>query len=524
MNPVLPGFNPDPSIVRVGEDYYIANSTFEYFPGVQIWHSKDLANWRLIKRPLDSLSHLNMIGNPKSGGVWAPCLSHDGNKFWLIFTDVKSWSNGPFKDTHNYVTTATNIEGPWSEPIYLNSSGFDASLFHDGNKKWYLNMEWDHRNTTGKEQFSGILLQEFDEATMSLVGPVKKIFKGSERGLVEGPHLMKRGRYYYCITAEGGTSYNHAITIARSEHIDGPYELHPNSHLVTSKDRPDLYIQRAGHGQLVDTPEGKWYTTFLCGRPLPGTNRCILGRETGIQEVIWNGDWPYLSNDTINPDDHFYVDGHIEIVDRPKKVVYTFNNKDFLKDFQTLRIPFEAPIFSLEERIGYLTLQGHESPQSNFHQAIVVRRQEDFIFEAVTELDFSPESFQHMAGLIYRYDECNQFYLYMTYNEVIEQKELRLLEMDHGIARWMSETPISYDDSRIFMKVSVNYGTAQFSYSTDGITFHEIGGTLDASILSDEYADPEGFTGAFIGMACQDLVQQKKKAYFKSFTYQRASV
>ena len=292
MNPVLPGFNPDPSIIRVGEDYYIANSTFEYFPGVQIWHSKDMVNWDMIKRPLDTIKHLDMIGNPRSTGIWAPCLSHDGNRFWLVFTNTKSWSDGPFKDTPNYITTAEDIMGPWSEPVYVNSSGFDASLFHDSDKKWFINMEWDHRKPIGTQQFSGILLQEFDEKTMSLVGPRKKIFRGSDRGLVEGPHLMKRNGYYYCVTAEGGTSYNHAITIARSKNVDGPYELHPNKHLVTSKDAPDAYLQRTGHGQLVETVNGKWYTTFLCGRPLPGTRNCVLGRETGIQEVVWKEDWP----------------------------------------------------------------------------------------------------------------------------------------------------------------------------------------------------------------------------------------
>ena len=145
-NPILPGFHPDPSILRVGEDYYIANSTFEWFGGVEIHHSRNLADWEFVTRPLSTREYLDMKGNPASGGIWAPCLSFSDGLFWLVFTDVKSWNDGPFKDCHNYVTTASDIRGPWSAPVYLNSSGFDASLFHDDDgKKWYVNMEWDYR-------------------------------------------------------------------------------------------------------------------------------------------------------------------------------------------------------------------------------------------------------------------------------------------------------------------------------------------------------------------------------------------
>ena len=192
-NPILPGFNPDPSICRVGEDYYIATSTFEWYPGVQIHHSRDLANWRLVRRPLDRASLLDMRGEPDSCGVWAPCLSHADGRFWLVYTDVKRFE-GSFKDAHNYVTTAPAIEGPWSDPIYVNSSGFDPSLFHDDDgRKWFVNMIWDHRPgaraTLRNPAFAGILLQEWDAASGKLIGSPSNIFAGSAHGLVEGPHL-----------------------------------------------------------------------------------------------------------------------------------------------------------------------------------------------------------------------------------------------------------------------------------------------------------------------------------------------
>ena len=231
-NPILPGFNPDPSICRVGDDYYIATSTFEWFPGVQIHHSRDLVNWRLVRRPLERASQLDMRGEPDSCGVWAPCLSYADGKFWLVYTDVKRF-DGDFKDAHNYIVTAPSIEGPWSDPIYVNSSGFDPSLFHDDDgRKWFVNMIWNHRNPAGAHlkhpAFFGILLQEWDPASGRLIGSAKNIFTGSPLGLVEGPHLFKRGGWYYLTTAEGGTGYDHAVTMARSRVIEGPYELHPN--------------------------------------------------------------------------------------------------------------------------------------------------------------------------------------------------------------------------------------------------------------------------------------------------------
>lgn len=158
-NPILKGFNPDPSICRVGDDFYIATSTFEWFPGVQIHHSRDLKNWELITRPLNRVSQLNMKGNPDSCGVWAPCLTYCDDKFWLIYTDVKNL-DGVYKDFSNYLVTCDSIDGEWSEPIYLNRKGFDPSLFHDEDgKKYLVQMVWDHR--PHERAFYGIEIREY---------------------------------------------------------------------------------------------------------------------------------------------------------------------------------------------------------------------------------------------------------------------------------------------------------------------------------------------------------------------------
>jgi xylan 1,4-beta-xylosidase len=222
-NPILRGFNPDPSIVRVGDDYYIATSTFEWFPGVQIHHSRDLVHWRLLTRPLTRASQLDMRGDPDSCGVWAPCLSHADGLFYLVYTDVKRYgrttvggaSGASLRDFHNSLVTSPRIDGDWSDPVFLNSSGFDPSLFHDDDgRKYLVNQLWDHR--PGRNRFAGIVLQEYAPAERRLSGERRLVFEGTPLGLTEAPHLYKRGGYYYLLTAEGGTGWGHAVTMARA--------------------------------------------------------------------------------------------------------------------------------------------------------------------------------------------------------------------------------------------------------------------------------------------------------------------
>jgi len=296
-NPILRGFNPDPSIVRVGDDFYIATSTFEWFPGVQIHHSRDLVHWRLLSRPLTRASQLNLIGDPDSCGIWAPCLTHADGKFYLIYTDVKRYgrtttggaSGASLRDFHNYLVTSERIDGEWSDPVYLNSSGFDPSLFHDDDgRKYLVNMLWDHR--PGRNRFAGIVLQEYSAAARKLIGRPENIFKGTSLGLTEGPHLYKRNGYYYLLTAEGGTGWNHAVTMARSRTLTGQYELHPDKYILSSRQRPDVELQRAGHADLVETQNDETYMVYLCGRPLRNRGRCTLGRETAIQRMKWSDD------------------------------------------------------------------------------------------------------------------------------------------------------------------------------------------------------------------------------------------
>jgi len=222
--------------------------------------------------------------------------------FYLIYSNVRRWASC-FKDVNNYLVTAENIDGPWSEPIFMNSSGFDPSLFHDDDgKKWFVNMIWDHRDQ--KVNFGGILLQEYDHSQQKLVGEIRNIFKGTPLGLVEAPHLYKRNGYYYLLTAEGGTFMSHAATVCRSKDIWGPYELMPDNPMISSAKNPELRLQSAAHGCFVENADGSWLFAHLCRRQFDN-GRSILGRETALQNIEWVDDWPRLTSGESVPADEF---------------------------------------------------------------------------------------------------------------------------------------------------------------------------------------------------------------------------
>lgn len=528
-NPILPGFNPDPSIIRAGADYFIATSTFEWYPGVQIHHSRDLANWRLVARPLARSSQLDMRGNPDSCGVWAPCLSHADGLFWLIYTDVKRY-DGNFKDAHNYLVTAPAITGPWSDPVYLNSSGFDPSLFHDDDgRKWLLNQQWKHlTDSVGgapkHPAFDGILAQEYDPVERRLVGPIRNIFPGSPHGLVEGPHLWKRGGFYYLTTAEGGTGYDHAVTMARSRSLFGPYELHPDTFLMTAKDAPDSPLQRVGHGQIVETPGGEVFHTFLCGRPLPGlpdgVRRCPLGRETGLARCIWGEDgWLRLAGGGLVPP--------VEIPGGPdpapaRPVERRFDTPSLPEEFQWLRTPQPERIFTLTG--DALRLHGRESIGSWFEQAFVARRQEHFRYRAETRLNaFGPDTYQQAAGLTTYYNR-SKFHLVAVSWDAALGRVLMILscpgDWPNSRLSFALERPVPVPDGPVDLAVEVDHARQQFYWRAGG-DWQALGPALDASLISDEAGRGEhgSFTGAFVGMAAFDTSGRAAAADFSHFHY-----
>lgn len=520
VNPILPGFHPDPCILRVGEDYYMATSTFQWFGGVQLYHSRDLVHWEQLPSPLDRASQLDMRGAPNSGGVWAPCLSWCDGVFYLIYTNVKNF-HGIFKDTPNYLVTATDVRGPWSEPVFLNSSGFDPSLFHDDDgRKYLINMRWDHRMEN--HAFESIVLQEYSPAEKRLIGEPVSIYRGTEIGATEAPHLFKRNGYYYLITAEGGTLYWHGVRLARSRCLCGPYEADPQP-LLTTRHNPEHPLQRTGHASYVETPDGSCYVAYLSGRPITDKRRCILGRETSLAEVVWTDDgWLRLKDGGQLPP-VTYESRLPETVYPPLPETTSFNAPILPPHMKTLRLPL-SDMGSLTERSGWLRLYGQEAITSLNRQSLVARRLDAFRTETTVKLEFHPADFQQMAGLTVFYDTFNFFYLYLS-GDGHGGRELRVLIRDNLQFRdpMMHGVPVG-DASTTWLRVCTDGLTLRFSWSQDGKAFTDIGGLLDCPSLSDEaYSDigHEGHTGTFIGMACQDLSGRRLHADFTDFTYRR---
>jgi xylan 1,4-beta-xylosidase len=527
-NPILPGFNPDPSIVRVGGDYYIATSTFEWFPGVQIHHSTDLANWRLASRPLRRASQLNMLGAPDSCGVWAPCLTHADGLFHLVYTDVKRYgrtsvggaSGASLRDFHNYLVTSPTIDGEWSDPVHLNSSGFDPSLFHDDDgRKYLVNMLWDHR--AGANRFAGIVLQEYDPRQGRLVGERRVIFKGTALGLTEAPHLYKREGWYYLLTAEGGTGWGHAATLARSRDLDGPYEVHPDGAILTARDRPDSPLQRAGHADLVDDPDGRTWAVYLCGRPLRNRGRCVLGRETAIQPMVWGEDgWLRTEAGDALP--------HVEVGaggDPPPasciEELTRFATPELPLAFQWLRSPWPDELFSLTARPGALRLFGRESIGSLFRQSLVARRQQAFCFTATTAMTFKPAHYQQAAGLVCFYGAAKFHYLHVTHDERLGRILQVMSALPDQAQADAFTPPIPISAGTIQLRVDIDEERLRFAWRLEEGAWSWLPEIFDASILSDEAAQPgtANFTGAFVGMACQDTSGAGAHADFHYFEY-----
>ena len=554
-NPILPGFNPDPSICRVGDDFYIATSTFEWYPGVRIHHSRDLRNWRLASCPLDRPELLNMLGNPDSCGIWAPCLSFCDGLFYLVYTDVKRY-DGNFKDTHNYLTTCESIDGVWSDPVHLNSSGFDPSLFHDDDgRKWLLNMVWDHR--PGRNRFAGIALQEYSPVRQRLVGGRSIVFSGTELGCTEAPHLYKRGGYHYLITAEGGTGYNHAVTAARSVSIKGPYEPDPAGPVVTSRHDPAWPLQRAGHADLVETREGELFMVHLASRPLPGTRLSPLGRETAIQRLEYTDDgWFRLADGHVLP--RLEIEppalprakaasalsrgtlpsapphgapssappSHDQSSATPhRKHLSALVHDDFDDErldlaYQWLRTPWPGEFMSLSERPGWLRLRGMESPGSLYRQALIARRLTAPRCRATTCVEFQPDNFQQLAGLIVYYNSSKFHYLYLSTQAGVG-RHLAIMSCEAeptlDVIYPLKDRPVPLPDTgRVFLRADIDGPNLAFSWSKDGIDWTALDRTLDMRFLTDEYGGDSRiqFTGTFIGLCCNDLTGARRHADF----------
>ena len=537
-NPILRGFHPDPSIVRVESDYYIATSTFEWWPGVKISHSTDLANWNTLGYVLNDPAKLDLRGIGSSQGIWAPCLTYNNGMFYLVYTVVSAFYCNMY-DTKNYLVTAQNIMGPWSAPVSLNNFGFDPSMFHDDDgRKYIVSMVTDHR--VPKKYAGRIVLQEYSDIEKKVIGPVKEIYTG-EKIFLEGPHIYKRNGYYYLFSADTGTGELHGQTIQRSKSIWGPYEMYKSPYMnrtsedeaysiMTTRHDPDFPLQKCGHGDIVETPAGDTYMVHLCGRPLdcrnssdaprfPNHRRYFLGRETAIQKMRWTEDeWLVLDNGTTLPD--LCLDFPAETTSSTSLNYYDDFDETILDiDWLSLRIPMDEDHASLKARPGFLRLYGRDGLASKFNQTLIARRCTEFTFEARTKIEFHPTIFKQMAGLILIYDIDNYLYLHISYDEELGSV-ISLLKAENKVYSYpFSFIPLD-TTGPIVLSLKVDKGKSTFFYKKNGDRdFSQLGAEIDCSFLSDEACLEGWFTGSMVGLCCQDLTGFGLHADFDNFMY-----
>lgn len=542
QNPILRGFHPDPSIIRVGEDYYIATSTFEWWPGVRLHHSRDLKNWEQIEYPLSRLSQLDLRGVGASQGIWAPCLTYDQGTFYLVYTVVRSFYCNMY-DTENYLVTSDNIHGPWSEPVALNNFGFDPSLFHDEDgRKYMVSMVTDHR--VPKKYAGRLVLQEYDPEKKAMTGPVRDIYRG-EKIFLEGPHIYKRQGWYYLFAADTGTGEGHGQSVLRSRDIWGPYEMLKENHgeqreeneafsILTSRHHEDILLQKSGHGDLVETPGGEWYMVHLCGRAFadcnpadagrfPNSRRYMMGRETAIQKILWREDgWPVLEAGGTTPQNEVPVPKEVseEVLCR-KAAAFPLVRDDFEEkvlslDYQSLRIPMDEHYLSLSARPGWLRMYGRSGLSSRFSQTLIARRMREYCMEASACVEFEPEVFKQMAGLIFLYDCDNYLYLHISRDEDVG-KCITLLKAENKKYEYLTDYIPVREKEALYLKMETRNAMTRFYYGYSEKDWQEIGPLINASFLSDEACGEGWFTGAMIGICCQDMTGFGRYADFDWF-------
>ena len=526
QNPIVPGFNPDPSICRVGDDYYMATSTFEYFPGVPIYHSKDLVNWQMIGHALHRPSQLNLDGVECSGGIFAPTLRHHNGIFYMITTLVGRGKGLP----GNFIVTATNPAGPWSEPHWIEDApGIDPSLLFDDDGRVYYsgnisprNRMWDkHRN---------IWIQELDIKTFQLIGDPVQVLDGAEyykkntldggieSGMnnYEASHIYKKDGMYYLLIAHGGTSHNHAVSIWKSENIWGSYSVNPKNPILTHRDlASDFAFTSTGHADLVETPDGEWWMVYLAKRPLAGSFN--MGRETFMSPVDWRGDWP-----VVNPKG--YV-GKGEVKHRlPNlKEVKTnglpqrdeFDQKTLRPEWTFIRTP-NTEWWSLTERLGMLRIKLRpEKIEELVNPSFIGIRQQHYNFTTTLKMLFDPTAIGEEAGYVIERDNSN--YFKFTVARTSEGLVLQLSKKDGIDTNESRIGQVALKKGNIYLQISGTGTDYTFNYSEDGKKWKTLAEKESGRFLG---VNSGRFTGTFIGMyASSNGVTSSNHVDFDWFEY-----
>lgn len=510
-NPILPGFYPDPSICRVDDDYYLVTSTFAYFPGVPIFHSKDLVHWKQIGNVLDRKEQLPLEGAETSRGIFAPTLRYHDGTFYMITTNVSS-------SLGNFVVTAKDPAGPWSDPYPLGSAGIDPSLFFDDDGKCYYCGTQERREGSRYFGDNEIYIQELDLETMKLVGESYPAWHGALRGVEwpEGPHIYKKDGWYYLLISEAGTGHHHAVSIARSKSLTEPFEGYKGNPILTHRHLGNQYpIANVGHPDIVETQNGEWWMVCLASRICGGYYR-NLGRETFLVPFTWEDGWP-----VINPGKGI-VEDTFPAPDLPTTIVESVPEKE---DFDTTELPMnflylrnpKFENYSLTAKPGYMQLKlSPDWLSSTGAPSYVCRRQQSFDFLAETSVSFEPETENEQAGIaIYQSQSYNYQMLVGRHGE---KTKVSLIKTYADKMETIAEALLDDFYADLHLRIHEQGQDLSFTYSTDGILYRTLADHIDARILSTDVAG--GFVGNTIGIyATSNGETSDTYAYFNHLTY-----
>ncbi|MEM7106118.1 MAG: glycoside hydrolase family 43 protein [Bacteroidota bacterium] len=509
-NPIIPGGYPDPSICRVGEDFYIVNSSFEYFPGLPIHHSKDLVNWELVAYGLhredQCISPNNLVDVQQRGGIHAPTIRYHDGRFYIITTNVYQPID-PNESTQfiNFIITSENIEGPWSEPHHIEDApGIDPDLFFDDDGKvWYVG-----NHGPADPNFPGegeIWLQELDLDNFKLIGNRHFLWRGACQGVwAEGPHMYKKDGWYYLLIAEGGTSFNHAVMIAISDKVTGPYISNPRNPILTTRHLSyNNWVNSTGHADMVELPDGRWYMVALGIRGEEGYHS-NMGRESHLIPVQWEHEpfeWKEIKHEyPVAAPETGRVERYtpLPFPDKPQlrndAFFDNFDSETLHLEWNFRRVPLDK-VYSLTERKDWLRLyQNPETITMRGRCSQMGFRQKETDFEYQTKMNFLPENENSEAGISLFLQDDNYINFTVVKKEGKPVLQLKINERKKDAYILKSEALESYTGDLIFKVVSQN-NKYQYLYSVNGgMTFIKFEETASDLIIC------HGYTGAYLGL------------------------
>jgi alpha-N-arabinofuranosidase len=494
-NPIIPGFHPDPSICKAGEDYYLVTSSFEYFPGVPLFHSKDLIHWEQIGHSLTRPTQLSLDKCGVSGGIYAPTIRYYKGIFYMITTNI---SRG------NFIVNTKDPAGEWSQPIWLQQPGIDPSLFFEDDKCFLTT----NPNNT-------IYLCEINPLTGQQLTTSKPIWTGTGGRYPEAPHIYKKDGWYYLMISEGGTEYGHKVTIARSKNVDGPFESNPANPILTNSNVNAQMnsIQGTGHADLIQANDSSWWMVCLAFRPQTGQHH-LLGRETFLAPVSWDKNaWPVVNGNGT-------IDINMNVPTLPQKPVKEvsyatdFNEKTLGFEWNYLRNP-NTNNYSLTETPGHLRLKTSTIKLDDIDSPTFIgRRQEHINFAATISMDLLDAQNGDESGLTVFMNNKSHYDLFLR--QAANGKRSIVLRYQLGELTHI-DAEIIIPKRKVDLQVKGDADYYSFAYSTDGSSFHHLS-KMDVRYLSSETAG--GFTGIYLGLfITSENAQSKGFADFDKFTY-----